>query len=49
MQANLLYTNTVQFDNDDRMDEEMLNGIRKLHVGALRFKVIAKLKIIYFA
>lgn len=42
--ANLVYTTTVRFDNDDRRDEEMLYDIRKLHVGALQFNVTAKLK-----
>jgi len=42
--ANLLYTNTVRFNNDMRRDEEMLYGIRKLHVGALHFEVTAKPK-----
>jgi hypothetical protein len=43
--ANFLYTNTVRFDNDERRGEEMLYGIRKLHVGALQLKVIAKLRV----
>jgi hypothetical protein len=42
--ANILYANTVRFDNDVRRDEEMLYGIRKLHVGVIQFKVTSKLK-----
>lgn len=42
--ANLLYTNSVRFDNDERRDEDMLYGIRKLHVVVLQFKVPAKPK-----
>ena len=42
--ANLPYANTVRFDNDDRRDEEMSHGIRKLCVGAFQFKVTAELK-----
>jgi len=44
MQASLLYKNNLRSDNNERRHEEMLYGIRKLQVGALQFKVTAKLK-----
>jgi len=44
MQANLLYTNSLRSDNNEKRDEEFLYDIRKLQVGVLRFKVTAKLK-----
>jgi len=44
MQANLLYTNTVRSDNNERRDEEMFYGMGKLQVCTLQFKVTAKLK-----
>lgn len=42
--ANLLYTNTVRFDNDERTEEEIFYGTGKLHVCVLQFKVTAKPK-----
>jgi hypothetical protein len=42
--AELLLYEYTRYDNDERRNEKMLYDIRKLHFGALQFKVTVKRK-----